>query len=115
MDRDPRTVTHGYCLDRAEAGGYYLTRCFKWRDPLRASGVDGPMQGTIVAIGWNARFVAAFRRARNDHEDWMILDTQNERLQGPYTEEEWIAKRASDPSLAGIEVYKVDDAWARLN
>jgi len=116
-DRVSRPVTGGYCLDQMFDGDHYnLTPCDATAG-LHGRTDNGPLDGVVLQIGWNKRYIVVRRQAivRSEADGWMILDTQIARLRGPLSDEEWERERAKDPALRGVLVRPVVQAWALLN
>ncbi len=80
---EPREVSGGYCLDRMFGGDHYnLTGCWTHPFKLRGRTDNGPMDGTIARLGWDQRYILAWRKAvfGNERDGWMLLDTRADRL-----------------------------------
>lgn len=76
---------------------------------------NGPMDGTVIQLGWNDRLIVAQRKAVSGGTlAWMILDTKAETLEGPFTDEEFKVRLQVTPQLASIEVRAAEDAWQAL-
>jgi hypothetical protein len=115
-DRESRPVTGGYCLDRMFDGDHYnLTPCGV-AGGLRGKTDNGPLDGTVHRIGWDDRYVVAFRQplVRSEGDGWMILDTAAHALRGPLSDAQWARERERDPTLRHIVVHPVGDAWKLL-
>ncbi len=115
-DRASRRVTRGYCLDRMFDGDHYnLTPCGV-TGGLRGKTDNGPLDGVVEQIGWDERYVVAFRRAiaHSDGDGWMILDTEAHAVRGPLSDVQWAEERQREPALRQLTVHPVDDAWTLL-
>jgi hypothetical protein len=103
--------------ERTIAGKYRLVQ---WEDgttySLHAEGQDKPgggvLGGTVKRIGWNERYIIAWRFSnfRGDPDGWMIIDHQQSKMTGPFSDG-GIAKR---PELAGIVAMDPAEAWEKL-
>lgn len=66
----------------------------------------GVLDGAIERIGWNARYIVAWRHAtfRGDPDGWMKIDTNTRQIAGPISEGEVITllgnKPPKDPRIA---------------
>lgn len=109
--------------DLPVAGGYFLEQ---WEDGetyrLYARPVDntqfggGLLAGTIEKIGWNEKFIMAFRTAmvRHEGDGWMIVEVNTRRIWGPLSDTELTEKKKASAEIATIVVYPADQAWKRL-
>jgi hypothetical protein len=97
-----------YELQQFEDGAtYYLVK----RGAENSFG-GGVIDGTVVQIGWNSRYILVDRHAnfRGDPDGWMIVDTQTGQLLGP-TPNSDLRNR---PEVAGIRVAPVKEAWSKM-
>jgi hypothetical protein len=111
-DQDPfhlreRQVLSGYELQQWEdSNTYYLVR-----DSDRAD-TGGVLDGTVVRIGWNKRYIIAERKANfgGDKDGWMVIDTEAQRVSGPFNDVEIKART----DLQSIATMPASEAWKRL-
>jgi len=98
-----KELAAGYCLElNREFSSYRLQKCFGIRDAA-TDGV-GLLEGTVERIGWNDRYIAGWRTPAfgRDRAGWMLLDTTNGRIEGPFSDAEFDALRVDRPALRGI-------------
>ena len=84
LHRNERHVLGRFKLQRWEDGStFYLV------DGHHDEG-GGVLEGTVVNIGWNRRYILAERKANfaGDGNGWMIIDTSADRISGPFTWEQ---------------------------
>jgi hypothetical protein len=100
-------MSHGYGLERWNENRelYYL------RGPNEKPG-GGVLEGTVIEIGWNDRFIVANRHANfgGDPSGWMVVDTQTHAISGPYPKPIWQSQR----ELRGIVTFPAQETWSRL-
>jgi hypothetical protein len=112
-DQDPfhlreRPVLHGYHLEQWEdSTTFYLVKTGQTDDDG-----GGALNGTVVRIGWNARYIAAERKANfaGDRDGWMIIDTATQRIIGPLSDSQFRGRN----EVREIAVMPAADAWKRL-
>ena len=97
-----------YRLVLFESELYYLERESEINQP---AGVVG---GSIDAIGWTQKYIVARRHGMLGGSGWMIVSVQSGRVEGPLTDDEWIARQAKEPDLGAIMTQPVSDAWKKL-
>jgi hypothetical protein len=114
---DSREIAGGYCLDRVLDGDHYnLTGCWTHPFKLRGRTDNGPLDGTVAKVGWNRRYILAWRRAlvSNESDGWMLLDTKEDRLDRILTDEALAQVLERSPELRNIVVRDVNEAWPLL-
>lgn len=117
-------LTFGACVDqdpfglsrRQIAGSIHLEQ---WEDferyylvgPEQLNG-GGLLEGTVQQIGWNDRYVLAFRYStfRGDPDGWMIVDSRSGTIKGPFAD----AELAQHPGIQGIDPVAPSVAWQLL-
>lgn len=112
-DQDPfhmreRTVLPGYELQQWEnSRTYYLVKSGE-----KDNG-GGVLDGTVLRIGWNGRYVIAERKANfgGDKDGWMIVDTATKTITGPFSD----AELKTRPEVRQIRVMNAGEAWRRLH
>ena len=115
-DRESRRLAGDYCLDRMFDGDHYnITGC-SFRAKLKGRTDSGPLDGTVSRVGWNKRYILAWRVAMfgNERSGWMLLDTQQQRLEAIFDDESLAARIRQTPELGSIVVYDVNEAWRLL-
>ncbi|HEX3069974.1 MAG TPA: hypothetical protein VHX14_15505 [Thermoanaerobaculia bacterium] len=102
-----RRVAGIYELSKSEAGRYYLLR----QQDAGESGT-GVVDGTVMQIGWNNKFILVERQASfgGDKDGWMIVNVSNGTIVGPFTHEELKAHS----EVADIHPHPPDEAWNML-
>jgi hypothetical protein len=114
--RKSRVVAGNYCLDEMFGGDHYnLTGC-SILAKLKGRTDNGPLDGIVEKLGWDRRFIIAWRHAlsRNEPDGWVVLDTVAETM-GPVLSEQGLAQRLKEsPELAAIKVHPVREAWNLL-
>lgn len=115
--RDPRldcsrTITDDLMLmhcDPSEA--YYVVRSF-----APDADEDGPLDGRVVKIGWNDRYLWAERTAtfRADLDGWMIIDTRQHLVLGPYSNDAFAERSKVIGEGNAVESIAPEEAWKRL-
>lgn len=108
-------VTGGYCLERWDEGAtfYTLVACSPTAT-LRGTTDNGILDGNVRSIGWNERFIVVKRFPLGPPEDWLIVDTREQRIDGPYSDRGFAERLAATEALAGIRIYAVSEAWRVL-
>jgi hypothetical protein len=73
----------------------------------------GVIDGTVMRIGWNGRYIIADRKATfgGDKDGWMIIDTSTGTMTGPFSD----VDLKSRPEARGISILSADQAWQRLH
>ena len=112
-DQDPfhmreRTVLSGYELQQWEnSTTYYLVKSGE-----KDNG-GGVLDGAVLRIGWNGRYVIAERKANfgGDKDGWMIVDTATKKITGPFSDSELKAR----PEVRQIAIMNASEAWRRLH
>ncbi len=102
-----RRIVGDYRLEQWEDGTtYYLIKA-----GAPDSGV-GVIEGTVIEIGWNDRYILVNRHASwgGEPNGWMILDSQSGTLTGPTLNSDLRTR----PEVRGIKVYSAKDAWSKL-
>ena len=115
-DRESRKVAGGYCLDRMFEGDHYnLTSCWG-HSGLTGLTDNGPMDGTIAKLGWDSRYILAWRVAlsRADPDGWMLLDVANDTLEPLITDTALAERKNRSPEVARLVVHDVQTAWQLL-
>jgi hypothetical protein len=108
-----RRIVGGYCLEQWPRG-FSVVGCSA-QAKLHGTTDNGPMDGNVLSIGWDDRFIVARRRSvYGGTVAWMILDTKLEILEGPFTDEEFSDKLRGAPAIAAIKPEDASAAWARL-
>jgi hypothetical protein len=109
-----REVAGGYCLEQWPSG-FNLKGCSSGAI-LKGSTDNGPLEGLVVRIGWDAQVIVAQRaHLAGGTLGWMILDTTQQKLSGPLTDDAFEQERARSTRLRQIKIYAVAEAWERLN
>lgn len=113
--RESRVLAGNYCLDRMFAGDHYnITGC-TWTAKLRGTTDNGPMDGPVLRLGWDERHVIALRaHVVGGVQGWMILDTRDEVLEGPFSAERLAKVIEGRPALSRIEIHDAAEAWQLL-
>jgi hypothetical protein len=75
----------------------------------------GVLAGTIERIGWNDKYIVAWRSAMlgNVQSGWMIIDVKTGASEGPLSDESFRARSAGDEQLRAIPIQPVREAWRR--
>jgi len=104
-----RKVAGDYRLQQWEDGQTYYLHKRGHDDSSEGGSIIG---GTVLRIGWSARYVLAERHSiyRGDPDGWMIIDVQTGSTRGPLTE----ADLRGRPESQGITIYEAGEAWKRL-
>lgn len=107
-------VAGNYCLNRSDISSTFTLDGCSWRAKLRGETDSGPMDGKVMDLGSDGRFIVARVTpvAGVEKPGWWILDARAETIVGPLSDEEW-NKRAQQPPLSRIEVLPVKVAWER--
>lgn len=107
-------VAGNYCLSRSDISWTYAVTGCSWRARLHGETDNGPMDGDVIDLGSDGRFIVArvTPMAGVEKPGWWILDARAETIVGPLSDEEW-NKRAQQPPLSRIEVLPVKVAWER--
>jgi hypothetical protein len=85
---------------------YYIG---KRGEKLQGGGVAG---GTIERLGWDDRYIVAWRHStfQGDPDGWMVIDTRENGVSGPWSDED-LPKRADEiPPLRSIKPRSVSEA-----
>jgi hypothetical protein len=111
----PREKLAGeYCLERWPRE-FFVVGCSATAR-LRGRTDAGPLDGAVLKIGWDDRLIVAERISLfGGKVAWMILDTEAETLQGPFTDEEYARMRDLNPLLARVKVTDPGTAWRALH
>lgn len=109
-----KTLVGDYCLSFADET-YEVTPCGA-SAKLRGSTDAGPLEGAVSNVGWDTRFIVAWRYPLRvgDRAGWMILDADAHTLEGPFSEEEFQARRVRSHRLQQIRIYEARQAWQVL-
>ena len=94
-----KALVAGYCLQLdQEFGDYRLQKCVGDDDPV------GIFDGTLEKIGWNKRYIVGWRTPAygGEHAGWMILDTSDGQIEGPFSQSAFDSLVADRPALRGI-------------
>lgn len=70
---------------------------------LRGKTDNGILDGNVRSIAWNERFIVVKRFPLGPPEDWMIVDTLQQRIEGPYSDSEF-EESLLDPAVAVLGV-----------
>lgn len=100
-----KQINPGYSLCRTDDQSTYLV--MKSGEQPEGGGV---LEGVVVQIGWNDRYIVAWRYAtfRGDPDGWMLIDAATQQVTGPVSENEAMALLAKNfPKDAAT-------AWADL-
>jgi hypothetical protein len=111
-DQDP----FGLACRKVDGAGYTLCR---WEDgkTYYLESVAGPpkdgggvLDGIVERIGWNSRFVVAYRYAtfRGDKDGWMVIDTGTHKIDGSIGD---AVEAARFPNLKPLDAAA---AWQKL-
>ena len=114
--RESRWLAGDYCLDRMLNGDHYnITGC-SVRATLRGRTDNGPLDGTVSRVGWNQRYILAWRVAivGNERNGWMLLDTREQRIEAIFDDDSLAIRLRHTPELSNIVVYDVNEAWRLL-
>lgn len=98
-----KKLVAGYCLELdREFGDYRLQKCWGERDLV--TDAFGLFHGTVQQIGWNGRYIAGWRTPGfgGDRAGWMVLDTSDGRIEGPFSQSAFDSLKADRPALHGI-------------
>jgi hypothetical protein len=104
---EDRRILGSYRLEQWEDGAtYYLVK----RGAADSGG--GVIEGTVIEIGWNDRYILVNRHAnaRSDSDGWMYIDSESGKLVGPDPK----LNIRSRPEILGIQVYSAKVAWGKL-
>ncbi len=102
-----RAIRGDYDLYRfPENGKFYVND-----RSLRDNGGGGVLDGTVERIGWDDRYIAAWRQplAAGDRAGWMLIDTGAKEISGPLPDLGFDVERVN-----GLQVRDVSDAWDEL-
>jgi len=94
-----KALVAGYCLQHyQEFGDYRLEKCVGEDNPV------GIFDGTLEKIGWNKRYIVGWRTPANGGEraGWMILDTSDGQIEGPFSQSAFDSLEADRAGLRGI-------------
>lgn len=107
-------VAGNYCLVRSDSSSNFTVEGCSWRARLQGESDNGPMDGSVIDLGSDDRFIVArvTPMAGDEKPGWWILDATAETIDGPLTDEEW-HRRAQRPPLSRIEPLPVKVAWER--
>jgi hypothetical protein len=90
----------------------------QWEDETTYHLVGGPqpdsggaVNGHVIRLGRNARFIVAQRAATAGGDTaWIVVDVNRREVSAPMTDTDI----ASRPEVARLATYRVDSAWAQL-
>jgi hypothetical protein len=76
----------------------------------------GVLKGTVTKIGWNERYILVWRAGMSDRDPsgWMIIDLQEEAIDGPLSDRTLAEKREANAELRSVEIAPVEEAWRKL-
>ncbi|WP_147675646.1 hypothetical protein [Xanthomonas massiliensis] len=68
----------------------------------------GVLEGSIERIGWNDRYILAWRNAtfRGDPDGWMKVDIQSHKIIGPISDREALKLLVNNPPRDAASVWK---------
>ena len=97
-----------YRLVRWEDGQRYYIG--KSGEKLEGGGVVG---GTVERVGWDDRYIVAWRHAMfgGDPDGWMIIDTHENKVMGPASDDELLKQGGEIPALRGIKPLPAAVVW----
>jgi hypothetical protein len=90
-----------------DGNSYYIG---KRGEKLQGGGVAG---GTIERLGWNDRYIVAWRHStfQGDPDGWMVIDTRENRVSGPWSDEDLTKRSDEIPALRTIKPRSTSEQW----
>jgi hypothetical protein len=113
-DTPRKPIIGNYCLE--EWPDFFVVVGCTFTAQLRGRVTHSPLDGDVLRLGWNDRFIVAQRRATSGGAvAWMILDAKAESLEGPLTEAEAMRRVAEDDRLRAVHIQDARVAWDSLH
>jgi hypothetical protein len=105
---DTRNLPGGYYLERWQEGDHYTLG-----GPGHSSDAGGILVGSIEEIGWNEKYIVAWRNPMlgNERAGWMIVDLRSHAVRGPLTDAQLSGEATEDDALRTIRPLPPADYW----